>query len=97
MRNIVTAIFLTDGHHGLPLPVRPADFLFRGEAKAVSPMSCSALDTLSESTKTLPFSTTETSSAYAAALAAQAGFVQEKFFSKSESNFRFSTGPVLHF
>lgn len=64
---------------------------------------------LSESTKAVPFSTTETSFAYALGggldyklfgplrWRAQADFLQDNFFSKGQSNFRFSTGPVLHF
>lgn len=64
---------------------------------------------LSESTKVVPFSTTETAFAYALGggldyklfgplrWRAQADFLQDNFFSKGQSNFRFSTGPVLHF
>lgn len=64
---------------------------------------------LSESTKAVPFSASETSFAYALGggldyklfgplrWRAQADLLRDDFFSKGQSNFRFSTGPVLHF
>lgn len=64
---------------------------------------------VSESTKTRPFSSTDTAFAYAVGggldyklfgpvrWRAQADFLQDQFFSTNRSNFRFSTGPVLHF
>lgn len=64
---------------------------------------------LSESTKTAAFSASDTAFAYALGggmdyrlvgplrWRAQADFLQDRFFSKTQENFRFSTGPVLHF
>ena len=64
---------------------------------------------LSESTKARSFSASDTAFAYALGggvdyklwgplrWRAQGDFVQDRFFSNSTNNFRFSTGPVLHF
>jgi len=64
---------------------------------------------LSENTKARPFSASDTGFAYALGggidykLAGplrwrvQGDFLQNQFFGSSQNNFRFSTGPVLHF
>ncbi|HEY6935939.1 MAG TPA: outer membrane beta-barrel protein [Terriglobales bacterium] len=64
---------------------------------------------LSESTKVRPFSASDTSFAYALGggidyrllgplrWRVQGDFLRDQFFDSTQNNFRFSTGPVLHF